>query len=186
METITTPRNPNLTDDPDLRDKPAERVMRKVMKTIARRDFCTLATVSPAGRPHVAGVVYSAVGSSLWIHTLTTSRKARNAVANPHVAVSIPFRRLPAGPPFTIHFQARAELVAMDDAKVIDLVERGDLKAIAGHGALDMADGVFVEIVPTGTIHSYGPGARTIDLIRDPLNHGAASFRLQDTTEDVR
>ena len=174
MEHITTTQttSPTLTDDPDLR--------RKVMRTIAKRDFCTLATVSPAGRPHVAGVVYSAVGSSLWIHTLATSRKARNIAADPHVAISIPFRRLPAGPPFTIHFQARAELVAMDDPTVTELVDRGELKAIAGHGALDMPDGAFVEIVPTGTIHSYGPGARTIDLIRDPLNHGAASFRIEE------
>ena len=111
MEPITTTSDPTITDDPALQ--------RTVMRTIARRDFCMVATVSPAGRPHVAGVVYSAVGSSLWIHTVTTSRKARNIIANPHVAVSIPFRRLPAGPPFTIHFQARAQLVAMDDPDVI-------------------------------------------------------------------
>ena len=172
MEPITTTSDPTITDDPTLQ--------RKVMRTIARRDFCMVATVSPAGRPHVAGVVYSAVGSSLWIHTMTTSRKARNIIANPHVAVSIPFRRLPAGPPFTIHFQARAQLVAMDDPDVIELLDRGDLKAIAGHGALDMADAAFVQITPTGAIHSYGPGARTIDLIRDPLNTGARRFPLSD------
>ncbi len=44
-----------------------------------------------------------------------------------------------------------------------------------------MPDGVFVKIEPTGKIHSYGPGARAIDLIRDPLNHGAASFQLEET-----
>ncbi len=154
---------------------------RRILRTIAKKSFCTLATTSPADRPHSAGVVYSAVGTSLWIHTLTTSRKARNIAANPHVGVTIPFRRMPAGPPFTIHFQARAELVAMDDPRVAALLERGELKKIAGHGALDIPDGVFVEIVPTGAIHSYGPGARTIDLIRDPLNHGAASFRLSET-----
>ena len=181
METTHAPTTPTLdpfTDDPAL--------ARRVMRTIAKRSFMTLATVSPAGRPHSAGVVYSAVGTSLWFHTMTTSRKARNIVANEHVGVTIPFRRLPAGPPFTIHFQARAELVALDDPAVTALIERGELKVIAGHGALEMADAAFVEVVPTGAIHSYGPGARTIDLIRDPLNHGQASFRLGDLEDGLR
>lgn len=169
--TITPSASP-FTDDPAH--------ARRILRTIAKRSFMTLATVSPAGRPHSAGVVYSAVGTSLWFHTMTTSRKARNIAANPHVGVTIPFRRLPAGPPFTIHFQARAELVALDDPGVTALIDQGELKAISGHGALEMADAAFVELVPTGAIHSYGPGARAIDLIRDPLNNGAASFRLDE------
>ena len=32
---------------------------------ISRRSFCTLATVSQAHRPHVAGVLYEAVGTTL-------------------------------------------------------------------------------------------------------------------------
>lgn len=157
-----------------------ERLRAKILRTIARRTFCTLATVSPAGNPHVAGVVYDAVDGRLWIHTLEGSRKARNVAANPSVAVSIPYRRLPMGPPFTIHFQARARLVAMDDPEVVALLETGELGHISGHGALDMPDGVFVVIEPVRTIHSYGPGARIIDLARDPLNHGAASFPISE------
>lgn len=168
----TAPAASPFTDDPAH--------VQRILRTIAKRSFMTLATVSPAGRPHSAGVVYSGVGTSLWFHTMTTSRKARNIAANPHVGVTIPFRRLPAGPPFTIHFQARAELVALDDPGVTALIDQGELKAISGHGALEMADAAFVEVVPTGAIHSYGPGARAIDLIRDPLNNGAASFRLDE------
>lgn len=157
------------------------KTQRRVLATIAKRTFCTLATTSPAQRAHSAGVVYVWVDGALWIHTVRTSRKGRNIDANPHVGVSIPFRRLPVGPPFTIHFQARATVVPMDAPEVQTLIEAGRLKAIAGHGALDMTDGCFVKIVPTGMIHSYGPGARLINLIRDPLNNGAASFRLDDT-----
>ncbi len=151
---------------------------RRILATIARKSFCVLASTSPAGRPHAAGVVYDHHDGSLWLHTKTDSRKAKNVAANPWVGVTIPFRRLPLGPPFTIHFQARAELVALDAPEAVAALDTGDLDGISGHGALDMPDSCFVRIQPQGSIHSYGPGARTIDLIRDPLNHGAASFPL--------
>lgn len=160
------------TASPALRDK--------ILRTIERKSFCTLATTSPAGRSHSAGVVYDAVDGTLWIHTMAGSRKARSIAANPEVGVCIPFRRLPVGPPFTIHFQATAEIAAMDDPEVRRLLDAGELGSISGHGALDMPDGCFVAIRPKGTIHSYGLGARTIDLIRDPLNTGARSFRLDE------
>ncbi len=152
----------------------------KVLRLMAKKSFCTLATTSPAGRSHSAGVVYDWVDGTLWVHASGTSRKARSIAANPHVGVCIPFRRLPVGPPFTIHFQATAELVAMDDPRIRALLDAGELGGIAGHGALDMPDGRFIAIRPTGRIHSYGPGARIIDLIRDPLNSGAASFQFDE------
>jgi len=159
---------------------------RKVLAAIANNSFCTLATTSPANRAHNAGVVYVAVDGTLWVHMRRTSRKARNIAANPHVGVCIPYRRLPAGPPFTVHFQARAALVPMDAPEVRPLLERGALKAIAGHGALDMTDACFVTITPNAAIHSYGPDAKVLDLIRDPLNNGAASFRLDDVAPAPR
>lgn len=149
---------------------------RRIERTIATRSFCTVATTSPAGRAHVAGVLYDAVDGTLWIHTTTGSRKARSVAANPHVGVCIPFRRLPFGPPYTIHFQARATVVAMDDPEVRRLVDARELRTITAHGALDLRDGCFLKLEPHGSVHSYGPGARVLDLIRDPLHHGAASF----------
>ena len=153
---------------------------RRIASRLARNTFCTLATVSPTGHPHSAGVVYVWADSAMWIHTMRASRKGRNIEQQPRVAVTVPFRRLPAGPPFTLHFQARGELVAMDDPSMRPLLDSGALKLIAGHGALDEPDGVFVRITPTGTIHSYGPGARAIDLIRDPLHSGAGSASVTD------
>lgn len=170
------------TDRPAAGTPPASaKTRRTVLATMAKRTFCTLASTSPAQRAHSAGVVYVWADGAMWIHTIRTGRKGRNIDANPHVGVSIPFRRLPVGPPFTIHFQARATIVAMDDPEVRTLIDAGRLQTIAGHGALDMVDGCFVKVVPTGTIHSYGPGARLVDLIRDPLNNGAASFHLDNT-----
>lgn len=149
---------------------------RQIQRVLAKKTFCTLATTSPAGRPHVAGVIYIQADEALWVHTLRTSRKARNIQANGFAAVTVPFRKMPGGPPFTIHFQADAEIVAMDASEARALIESGALKKISGHGALDEPDGCFLRIRPRGRIHSYGPGARTIDLITDPLHHGFASF----------
>ncbi|MGI9645289.1 MAG: pyridoxamine 5'-phosphate oxidase family protein [Ilumatobacteraceae bacterium] len=153
---------------------------RRVSRIIRKRTFCTLATTSPAGYAHGAGVVYQWVDGALWVHVMRSSRKARNVASNPNVGVCIAFRRLPAGPPFTIHFQGRADIVEMDDPTARTLIDAGRLKKISGHGALDAPDGCFLRIVPNGTVHSYGPGANVIDLVRDPLNTGARSVRLDD------
>ncbi len=154
------------------------KLRRSILRVLAKRSFCVLASTSDAGRSHAAGVIYQWVDGTLWIHSTRASRKVRNIASNPHVGVSIPYRRLPSGPPFTIHFQGAGEVLAMDDPRVVALLGDGKLDAISAHGALEMSDGCFVAIRPSGTIHSYGPAARTIDLVRDPLNHGFHSFRL--------
>ena len=74
----------------------------------------TLSTTSPAERSHVACVLYEAIGTTLYVNTLRTSRNARNAAANPHVAVAILIRRLPMGPPSTVQFQGTAEVLDVD------------------------------------------------------------------------
>lgn len=162
-----------------------QKQLRKVRKVIDSKTFATIATVSPAGRPHVAGVLYEAADGALWAHMMRSSRKARNIAANPHVAVVIPFRKLPAGPPYTVQFQGTGRLVAMSDPELIDLLAARKLKTVSAHGALDEPDGVFVRIVPNVTVHSYGLGANPIDLIRDPLHTGARTVRLEDR-EDAR
>jgi len=154
------------------------------MKTIMRRTFCTIATTSQAQNPHSAGVVYAFADDALWVHTLRTSRKARNVESNRAIGVCIPFRRLPFGPPYSIHFQGSASLVAIDDPEVLRLIASGKLKAIVGHGALDMPDGCFIRIRAHGTVHSFGPGAPILDLIRDPLTNGARSFRYQEAAAE--
>ena len=78
---------------------PATLSAARLLELIGRRTVAHLATVSAAGRPHSAAVLYAAVGSTLYVSTDTGSRKARNIGANPFVGVSIPVRRLPFGPP---------------------------------------------------------------------------------------
>lgn len=157
---------------------------KRILRAIERKTFATLATTSPAGRPHNAGIVYAHVDGDLWVHTMASSRKARNIAENPYVGLCIVYRRLPVGPPFTVHLQATADLVAMDDPSVAALINAGHLSALTAHGALEMDGACFLRIRPGATAHSFGPGIRTIDLIRDPLNSGGRSVSLDQSPRD--
>jgi hypothetical protein len=166
--TTTTP----LTATPDLaatgppvRDVPAAVVRR----ALAKRSYAVLATVSPAGRPHAAGVLYTMVGDDLWLSTETTGRKGRNLLANPHAGITVPVRRLPVGPPATIHFQGRATVFGTDAPEVARLVESGALAAITSHGELDLDDGCFVRVTLGRTVHTYALGMSLWQVVRNPL-----------------
>lgn len=144
----------------------------EVISAVAKRSFATLSTASEAGRPHVAGVLYAAAGTTLYVNTLRTSRKARNVAANSRVALAIPIRRLPIGPPSTVQFQARAELLDLDSPEIAALVESGELASITGHGELEMPDGCFIRIEPGRRWVTYGLGMSIWRLLRDPLSAG--------------
>ncbi len=158
----------------------------RILKAIQTRAFALLSTVSPAGFPHAAGVQYDAVvppggGAAdvrLYVHTMGASRKARNVAADDRVAVVIPVRKLPVGPPFTVQFQGRAEVLAMDDPEITDHLAAGRLKAVSSHGELDEPDGCYLRIVPNRVIHTYGIGVSAIGVARDPLHYGARATRL--------
>lgn len=156
---------------------------RLVRRAIAKKSFAVLASTSAAGRSHSTGVIYAEAEGDLWIHTMQASRKARNVESNRHVGICIVYRRLPVGPPYTIHFQATAQLVPLDDPEVARLTGSGHLKKITGHGELEMDGACFVRIRPRPTVHSFGTGVRTLDLIRDPINNGGRSVRLVGESE---
>ncbi len=144
----------------------------QVCRAFAKRSFATLATTSPAGRPHVAGVLYEMVESTLYISTLRTSRKARNIVTNPYVGVCVPIRRLPVGPPSTVQFQATARVLDVDDPEITSLVDGGKLKSVTSHGELDLADGCFLRIPIGERLLTYGLGMPLRKLIAVPLSGG--------------
>ena len=172
------------TTNPDSHAAPVvqrsdEKQERRIRKAIARKSFAVLATTSPAGRSHSAGIIYSAAEGDLWVHTMSSSRKARNVAENPHVGLCIVYRRLPVGPPFTIHFQATADLVALDAPELRSLIDAGHLKPLTGHGALEMEGACFLRLRPNRTMHSFGTGVPTMDLIRNPLTAGARTVRVE-------
>ena len=143
-----------------------------VLKAIRRRSFAAIATTSAAGRPHAAGVLYAFADDALHISTMRSSRKARNIATVPEVGVTIPIRRIPVGPPSTVHFQSRAEVLAVDDDHVRALVERGELTTITGHGELELPDGCFLRIPLPRRLLTYGLGMSLRTLIADPLSAG--------------
>lgn len=79
-------------------------------------------------------------------------RKARNVAHSGRVGVRIPVRRLPDGPPYTLHFQGVAELGDLDDPDVVRRHEAGRLGTISGHGVMEMDGACFVRVTPTGTV----------------------------------
>ena len=176
MDTLTTTHLPPST----LADAEGDAAQRqRTLRAIQRRSFAVLSTVSPAGFPHAAGVAYCAVGSTLYVSTERGSRKARNVAADERVALVVPVRRLPVGPPFTVQLQARATVLAVDDAEIVDLVAAGALRRITGHGELDLPDGCFLRIVPNGPVHTYGIGVSALAVARDPLHVGPRSVDLR-------
>lgn len=154
MQTIT---NPTITE---------------IERILGRRSFATMATTSTQGRAHVAGVIYAMADNALFISTMRPSRKARNVAANPTVAVTVPVRRIPVGPPSTIQFQSTAEILNADSPVLTRLVERGELKKIIGHGELQLSDGCFLRIPLPRRLVTYGLGMSLRALIANPLDAG--------------
>jgi len=148
-----------------------------VMAAIGRRSFAAVASTSPAGHPHAAGVLYELVGSDLFVSTLRSSRKARNVDACGRVGVTIPIRRLPIGPPSTVQFQARAEVLDIDDPVMAAHVSDGHLRSVTGHGELELPGGCFLRISVPSRLHTYGLGMSLWSLIKDPMGAGGVVER---------
>lgn len=143
-----------------------------VRRAIARSSFCTLATASAANRPHVAGVLYAEADGALYVSTLERSVKVRNVRENPNVAVTIPLRRLPVGPPSTVQFQGTAEVLSLRDPRLVALAASGQLKKVTSHGELDLPGGCFIKITPARRVATFGLVVPLLELVRDPLNTG--------------
>ncbi|MFC9797434.1 pyridoxamine 5'-phosphate oxidase family protein [Streptomyces sp. NPDC127584] len=74
----------------------AQRRGRRIMMTPAELDSflaeqrtCRVATVSADGRPHVSALWFAWDGSSLWLYSLTRSRRWAELRADPRIAVVV-------------------------------------------------------------------------------------------------
>jgi len=141
-----------------------------IRRELARHSFCTIATSSSAHYPHVAGVLYAFVGDDLYVAMHDDSAKARNLAANHRVAICVPVRKIPFGPPFAIQFQGRATIFSATDPEIVTLLETGALKKITA--AIDLTDphNCFVRISPNRRVSSYGLGVPLLQVIRDPVS----------------
>jgi hypothetical protein len=143
-----------------------------VAKRVRRRSFAVMATTSAQGHPHAAGVLYQVAGADLWISTLRPSRKAANVAATGKVALTIPVRRLPFGPPSSIQVQAPARVVGLDDPELRRLAADGRLKKVTGHAELDLPDGCFLRVALPRRVPTYGIGMSLLAFLRNPLAAG--------------
>jgi len=143
-----------------------------VAKLVRRRSFAVLATTSSQGHPHAAGVLYQVAGSDLWISTMRSSRKARNVATGGKVALTIPVRRLPFGPPSSIQVQARADVVGLDDPELGRLAADSRLKKVTSHGELELPDGCFLRVALPARVPTYGIGMSLLAFLRNPLAAG--------------
>jgi hypothetical protein len=156
--------------------RPLELPAQAVLEAIGKRSFATLATTSAEGWPHAAGVLYGLAGEHLYVSTLGTSRKARNIAVNPRVAVTVPVRRSPVGPPSTIMFQTTARVLDLDDAELLAAAADGGLKAVTGHGELELPGGVFLQIALPRKAVTYGLGMSLLRLIREPMHASGVAY----------
>jgi hypothetical protein len=159
------------------KDPSGIRQRRLIRRAIRRRSYCTLGTVSAEGRPLVTSVLYAEVDGVLYVSTLETSAKVRNIRANDRVAVCIPVRRYPVGPPFSVQFQGRAEIRRVDDPEAVTLQRAGRLKGISRHGELEDPAACLIRITPGPRIATYGLGVPLRELLRDPI-HASRSVRM--------
>lgn len=147
-----------------------------IRQAIRKQSFATIATSSAEGRPHAAGVLYAMSADRLYVSTMRSSRKARNVLANPDVALTIPVRRAPIGPPSSVIFQATAKVIELDDPKLRAAAATGDLKAVTGHGELVLPGGVFIAIDLPPKVVTYGLGMSLLDLIRNPMSAAGVAY----------
>jgi len=146
-----------------------DRQRKLIRRAIAKHSFCTLATTSRANRPLVTGVLYAAVGDLLYVSTLDTSVKVRNIRENERVAVCIPVRRYPVGPPFTVQFQGTATVCSIKEPEIVSELEAGRLKRITSHGEFEDPAACVLRITAGPRIATYGLGVPVRELVRAPL-----------------
>lgn len=142
----------------------------KVRRAIERRSVATMATVSGAGRPHAATVLYNCADDALFVSTHRSSRKARNVADNGAAALAIAVRRLPVGPPASIQFQATAAVLPNDDAEIVRLAEAGRLGKITAHGELEIDGGCFLRLELPDRAVTYALGMSLWHVLRHPLD----------------
>ncbi|HEY6532996.1 MAG TPA: pyridoxamine 5'-phosphate oxidase family protein [Acidimicrobiales bacterium] len=147
-----------------------------VCRAITRRRFAVLGTASAIGRSHSAGILYQVAEGAIWVSTLESSRKARNLAVNPRVALTVPVRRLPIGPPSSAQIQTIAAVVALDDPELHRLAGSGALKRVTSHGEMDLPGGCFLRLELPRRVPVYGLGMSLYRLAREPLAAGRVAL----------
>lgn len=149
----------------------------RVVRELRQRDFGVLSTVTPEGRPHSVGVVYSVALPGrpfrLYVMTRRRLRKARNLVEKPNVSFVVPLTRrlLWFIPPPCVQFQGRAEVMDRDDPGGVETFRSFAMgrrilsmyEAFAKRGETGIC---FLRITPDPTMSTYMVGHSLRELMR--------------------
>lgn len=132
-----------------------------------KASFAVVSYVTPAGKPRSSGVIYAAVGRRLYVVTAPDSWKARQISDGDEVAVTVPVRRggllslIGPIPPATVSFHARATVHPAGSVS-IDSVS----KKLASQLPKDRKSGCLLELVPDGSLLTYGLGVSLQDMAK--------------------
>jgi len=153
----------------------------EVWREIGKASFLVLSYVTPSGEPRSAGVMYTVIGSKLYIVTGPDSWKARHIAADGRVAVTVPVRRggilslLAPIPPATISCHGTAIVHPPGSPTVRPVLEQlGSLLPQERRASV-----ALIEVIPEGMFASYGVGV-ALARMRDT---DAARARVPVTQE---
>jgi nitroimidazol reductase NimA-like FMN-containing flavoprotein (pyridoxamine 5'-phosphate oxidase superfamily) len=139
----------------------------RVRRELAKASFGTIATTSDRNRPHVVGIRYALIDGQFYLVVHEHSVKVRNIRMNPHIAFSVPIRKVPFFPPYCIQFQGTAEIVSLNDPAIRQLAESGAFKRVSTKKELEKPGQVVIRITPGKRVSTYGFGFSPLAIIRD-------------------
>jgi len=155
-----------MPSDPKPFDPSVHRARAK--RELAKASFATLATSSGQNRPHVVGIRYALIDDRFYIVVHEHSVKVRNIRANPNVAVSVPIRKVPFFPPYSVQLQGTAEILPLDDPAIRRLADSGAFRRISSKKDLRKPGQVVIRITPGNRLSTYGFGFSPLQIARDP------------------
>lgn len=153
-----------------------------VEKQLRKKNFGILGTVTPQGRPHSVGVVYSVAPReqpfSLYLISRPVLKKTRNISNNPNVSFVVPFPHylLRLIPPSCVQFQGVAELISLDDPTAIRAFQSSIVLRRSLRHSLELGESIFIRIVPNKKIFCYGIGANVWQFLIPSQNRDLGNF----------
>lgn len=153
-----------------------------VERKLRSKTFGILSTVSQDVRPHSVGVVYgvSPPGKPFCLYLITRPvlKKARNIAQNPNISFVVPFPYfvLRPFPQSCIQFQAKAEIVPIDNSDATRAYERSVVLRRSKEHSLRLGESIFIKVVPDEKIFSFGISASALQFLVPSQNRSLGNF----------
>ena len=156
-----------------------------VEKLLSKKNFGILSTITPEGKSHSIGVVYSisppSQPFSIYLITRLVLKKARNIHSNPNVSFVVPFPHyvFRTVPPSCIQFQGKAELISIDNPIATKAFQRSIvLRRSMMHSISLGGESTFIKIIPDNKILSFGIGANIWQFLLRSKNENLGNYHV--------